>query len=166
MRKQTHIWLLIGCLGGMLFSCSGGKTPVYEVETVRVHKAGSQKPHVKSTEQFIAIAYADLFGENIRQSELNNLKLAYEALGDLKMIEEMIILNLLARPEIQLPSREKMMEDLPRFVSQTYLKFYNREPNEFEHWRIQQYIEEDSEGTYTPELIYFALMTSNEYRGF
>ena len=43
-----------------------------------------------------------------------------------------------------------------------YQKFLNRYPNEFELWHMKNVIEENED--ITPELVYFAIMTSNEYR--
>ena len=41
-------------------------------------------------------------------------------------------------------------------------KLFNRNPDEYELWFIADMIQRDS--TVTAELIYFSLMTSNEYR--
>ena len=43
-----------------------------------------------------------------------------------------------------------------------YTKIYNRTPDEYELWFISNMIENDSD--LTSELIYFSLMTANEYR--
>ena len=55
-----------------------------------------------------------------------------------------------------------MSADVSAFVSATYRKFYNRDPNEFEKWQIVNYINTSS--NVTPELVYYSFMTSDEYR--
>ena len=55
-----------------------------------------------------------------------------------------------------------MNTDVNLFVIATYKKFYNREPNEFELWQLTNLIQNDVNTT--PELVYYAFMTSNEYR--
>jgi len=55
-----------------------------------------------------------------------------------------------------------MNADVEQFIKDGYVKFFNRLPNEFELWHIENEIAGDN--TITPELIYFAMMTSNEYR--
>lgn len=135
---------------------------VYEVKDVNVNQAGVNKPNVKSTVEFISIAYSDLFGTTIDQVNLTNLSLAYIAFGDKKFIEDMIIRNFLNKSGVVIPTKAEMTADVSAFVKATYRKFYNREPNEFEKWQLVNYINSDS--NVTPELVYYSFMTSDEYR--
>jgi hypothetical protein len=88
--------------------------------------------------------------------------LAYLAFGDKKLVEDIIIKNMLAAPGVQLPTQQAMLADVDLFVNNTYKKFYNRTPGEFELWKMKQLIQADQ--TITPELIYYAFLTSDEYR--
>ena len=138
------------------------KSYIYGVNDVGVTQEGVSKPNVKSTVEFISIAYSDLFGNTIDQSTLTDLGTAYVAFGDRKLIEDLIIRNFLNAQGVAIPTVAQMNADVPLFIVNTYKKFYNRVPNEFELWQFTNLISSDS--NITPELVYYAFMTSNEYR--
>lgn len=140
-----------------------GRT-LFQVEDVPITQEGVEKPNIKTTIEFISIAYSDLFGETLDNDQLNDLSTSYTSFGDKKLIEDMIIKNFLNEPEVNIPLPSVMRSDVEGFVSETYRKFYNRDPNEFELWHMKQEIDEDL--ALTPEMIYYAVMTSNEYRNF
>lgn len=135
---------------------------IYGVNNVSVSQEGVAKPNVKSTVEFISIAYSDLFGNTIDQATLTDLGTAYVAFGDKKLIEDLIIRNFLNSQSVVIPTTTEMNANVPQFIINTYKKFYNREPNEFELWQFTNLITTDS--SVTPELVYYAFMTSNEYR--
>lgn len=135
---------------------------IYGVNTTTVSQDGVSKPNPKSTVEFISIAYSDLFGNTIDLNTLNELGTAYEAFGDKKLIEDLIIRNMLNAQQALIPSQASMSANVPAFIVSTYKKFYNREPNEFELWQFTNLINTDT--SITPELVYYAFMTSNEYR--
>lgn len=135
---------------------------IYGVNSVGVTQDGVSKPNVKSTVEFISIAYSDLFGNTINQATLTDLGTAYVAFADRKLIEDMIIRNFLNTPGIDIPTLTDMNANVPTFIINSYKKFYNREPNEFELWQMENLIESDA--AITPELVYYAFMTSTEYR--
>ncbi len=143
-------------------ACKKEQIYVYDVNDVTVRQPDADKPNVKSTTEFISIAYSDLFGTQITQAKLVNLQLAYAAFGDLKLMEEMIIKNFLNESGVDIPSDAEMRNDVGTFVDDSYIKFYNRRPNEFEKWHVVSAINNDSQ--LTPELLWFSMMTSNEYR--
>ena len=143
-------------------SCKKEKSYVYDVNDVSVTPDGSSKPNVKTTTEFISIAYADLFGSTISNNDLVKLSTSYSAFGDKKLIEELIIKNFLNKSGALVPEKAQMNADLNVFVKNTYKKFLNREPNEFELWSLKSTINSDT--IITPELVYYAVMTSNEYR--
>lgn len=138
------------------------KAYIYDVNNVGVSQDGVAKPNVKSTVEFISIAYSDLYGNTIDQAKLTNLGTAYDAFGDKKLIEDLIIRNFLNATGVSIPTTIEMNADVNLFVINTYKKFYNREPNEFELWQMKTLIQNDANTT--PELVYYAFMTSNEYR--
>ena len=145
-----------------LFSCKKDQKYVYGVNDVTVTQPGANKPNVKSTIEFISIAYSDLFGTTISASDLTNLSLCYLAFGDKKFIEDLIIRNFLNKTGVIIPAQSQMSADVPAFVQATYRKFYNRDPNEFEKWQLVNYIQNNT--SVTPELVYYSFMTSDEYR--
>ncbi len=135
---------------------------IYDVNNVTVSQDGVSKPNVKSTVEFISIAYSDLFGNTIDQATLTDLGTAYLAFGDKKLVEDLIIRNFLNTQGAEIPTVAEMNANVPLFIINTYKKFYNREPNEFELWQFTNLITTDT--SVTPELVYYAFMTSNEYR--
>ena len=144
-----------------LFSCVE-KEYEYEIVPVTVGPEGGSKTTPKQTSEFISIAYADLFGTSIPQPELLKLSVAYASFGDLKLIEDRIIRNFLNDPSVIIPSQPSVNGDTTAFIVNTYLKFYNREPNEFEKYFWLNSFREDS--LLTPHTAYYAMMTSDEYR--
>ena len=160
--KMRKIISLLCVLVLLAISCKKEKSYVYDVNDVSVKQDGALKPNVKTTTEFISIAYADLFGTTIPNTELVKLSTAYMAFGDKKFLEERIIKNYLNNTGAKIPTSLQMKADVNLFVKNTYKKFFNREPNEFELWTLSNTITSDT--TITPELIYYAVMTSNEYR--
>jgi hypothetical protein len=144
------------------FSCSEEKKYQYGIDPVDVNQGGGQKTNQKSTTEFISIAYSDLYGTVIPQTKLVNLSVAYSSFGDLKVIEKRIIANFLNDTTINLPATPAVNGDTTLFITNAYKKFFNREPNEFEKFKWQELISTNT--SVTPMTIYFALMTSDEYR--
>jgi hypothetical protein len=164
MNMRRHIPLLAAALLSLaIFSgCQKEKNIIYEVNDVNVNTPDANKDYVKSLTEFISIAYTDLFGQNISQAQLQNLAVPYSGFGDLKLIEDMIIKNFLNAPSVNVPTNAAMRANVDQFLMDTYQKFYNRHPNEFELWHMRSEITENAD--ITPELVYYAIMTSNEYR--
>ena len=75
----------------------------------------------------------------------------------------MVIKNFLNEPSIQIPQIDRSSSStINIFVQNMYTKLYNRTPDEYELWFVADMIQKDI--TLTSELIYFSLMTANEYR--
>lgn len=161
MKKFFKYYLLL-IASLILFGCKKETKYVYGVNDATVSQTGVNKPNVKTTIEFISIAYSDLFGTTIGAGDLTDLSLCYLAFGDKKFIEDLIIRNFLNKPGVIIPTQSEMTADVSAFVHATYRKFYTRDPNEFEKWQVVNYI--NSNSSITPELVYFAFMTSDEYR--
>lgn len=160
---KSNIAIVLLGLTSVLFSCSKDEPQyVYEVQEVSVDQAGAEKPNVKTSTEYISIAYSDAFGSNISNNLLNDLKKIYIAFGDVGVTEDLIIRNFLNGSGVELPTTEEMNSDINEFVVNAYKKVYNRFPNEYEQWFLENLITE--EDNVTPEVVYYALMTSNEYR--
>ena len=96
-------------------------------------------------------------------NKLADLTKIYKAFGDKKLIEQMVIKNFLNEPSIQIPQIDRSSAStINTFTQNSYIKLYNRTPDEYELWFISNMIENDTD--LTSELIYFSLMTANEYR--
>ena len=143
-------------------ACKPETEYIYEINNVEVQQEGGTKSHLKTNTEFISIAYQDLFGSTIPSSELLKLNQAYSSFGDRKLIEDMIIRNFLNNPSVNIPTKQTMKNNVSAFIKSSYTKFYNRSANEFEHWQLMNTINNDT--SITPELIYYSLMTADEYR--
>ena len=160
--KHISIWALVAMIAIQISGCTKEKDIIYEVNDVDVQQPNANKDYAKTLTEFISIAFADLFGQNINQAQLQTLAVPYSGFGDLKLIEDMIIKNFLNNQAVIIPSDSEMRTNVDQFLLDTYQKFFNRYPNEFELWHMKNLINENSE--ITPELVYYSIMTSNEYR--
>ena len=147
----------------ILFSCKKEKNVIYKLNDVTIEQNSANKDHLKSTTEFISIAYSDIFGTIISTNKLADLTTIYKAFGDKKLIEQMVIKNFLNEPTIQIPQIDRSsMSTINNFVTDAYKKLYNRNPDEYELWFVADMITKDND--LTAELVYYSLMTSNEYR--
>jgi hypothetical protein len=161
-RFSRIVWITL--LGAMLgwSSCKKEVIYTYEVNDVDVAQPGATKPNVKSDLEVLSIAYSDLFGATIPSDELEALALTYQSFGDKRLVMDMVILNFLDDPNVQIPSDATMRSNVESFVDASYRKFFVREPSAFERWFVSDLIRKDA--GLTPDLVYYAFMTSVEYR--
>jgi hypothetical protein len=158
MKKILAFFLLV-----ILFqSCKKETDYIYEVDPIQVEKDQTNKDISKSTIEFLSIAYSDIFGSTITQNQLNRLSLLYLAFGDKKLLEDLLIKNMINRPESQLPSDAVMRADVAAYVKSTYIKLFNREPNELEAYTLKKNIDDNAD--MTSVMVYYSMMTSDEYR--
>lgn len=158
MRKLIFTFSVL-----LLFSCKKEKKITYQLNDVTIENNTANKDHLKSTIEFISIAYSDIFGTVISTNKLAELSQIYKAFGDKKLIEQMVIKNFLNEPSIQISQIDRSsMSTINSFVQNAYTKLYNRTPDEYELWFVADMITKDND--LTSELIYFSLMTANEYR--
>ena len=160
-RFYFGIFLLFAVI---LLSCTKEKQQVnrYVLGDVAAPGYFPGKNNIKSDLQFISIAYTDLYGVQIPNTQLSALTEGYNSLGDKQIIIDRILRNLLKDPSIQKPDMETMRGDIPLFVRDCYRRFLVREPNESELWYLKKLIEEHE--TLLPEDIFYAFMTSEEYK--
>lgn len=159
---SLRISLLFFLIIPFFMSCKKEKLYVYELNDVAIKQEGAVKPSVKTTTEFISIAYADIYGTTIPENELTQLSLLYAAFGDKKLMENLIVKNFLNAPGITIPTKATMRANVDDFLKTTYSKFLNRTPNEFELYGTRNLVLLDT--SITPELIYYGMLTSNEYR--
>ena len=162
IKKIMKKLVLFAILIFTLSSCKKETDFVYEVNDVQVSKDKIGKGIPKTTVEFISIAYSDLVGSTISQNDLSRVTLLYLAFGDKRLIEDLLIKNIVNSPVVNIPSEEVMRNDISAFINSTYLKLFNREPNEVELYTLSKQISENT--NITPKLVYYAMMTSDEYR--
>ena len=161
--KPSNLGMLImAALLTINSSCNKEKRYIYQVQDQQLYLNAAQKLNLKTTDQFISIAYSHLFGNSITNTELTKYNTALLALGDKATMQDMIVKSMINRSGVQLVTNNDMRADIPAFVEQTYLRFYNRKPNAFESWKMKDLIEKNAD--ITPKMIYYTMMTGNEYR--
>lgn len=160
--SRTYTALCLSLLLLLAGACKKEEIFTYGVNDVTVEQPGAVKPNVKSDLEVISIAYTDLFGTTIPPSKLDDMALAYQSFGDKRLMIDVIILNLLNEPGIQVPTEAEMRADVDQFVAECYARFFVRNPTAFEQWFVGDLIRKDQD--VTPELVYYSFMTSNEYR--
>mgnify|MGYP003686058821 CR=1 FL=1 len=161
-KRVNRSWMVILMLLVSTTACKKEPVFTYGVNDVAITQPGAVKPHVKTDLEVISIAYSDLFGTSIPSQELDVLSLAYQSFGDKRMVIDMIILNYLNSPNVQLPTDAAMRGDVTTFVKDCYKKFFVRQPTAFEAWFVADLINKDA--SISPDLVYYSFMTSAEYR--
>ena len=161
MQKQIFV-MLVG-LVLLIASCKKEVQTIYQVQNQVLYQNSAQKTNLKTTTQFISIAYNDLYNASISSAELNNLNICLEAFGDQATMEDIIIKNMLANGGISIPDSATMMANIPAFINQTYIRFYNRQPTAQELWKMQTLIQQPGNNL-NPQMIYYSVLTSTEYR--
>jgi hypothetical protein len=162
IKNSMKKLVLFAIVAFSLSSCKKETDFIYEVNDVQVSKEKIGKGIPKTTVEFISIAYSDLVGSTISQNDLSRVTLLYLAFGDKRLIEDLLIKNIVNSPVVNIPTEEVMRNDITSFINSTYLKLFNREPNEVELYSLRKQISENT--NITPKLVYYAMMTSDEYR--
>ena len=144
----------------LLFGCKE-KTYVYELTEQTVTPNNGVKTKAKSTEQFLNIAYANLYQTPLSPNELVRLSELIQSIGDKQLAYEMVIAKMMNDPAVNLPATDVMRADLSKFVGETYRRFYVRDPSEAERTWWVNYLETNT--NLTAEEVYFSFATSNEY---
>lgn len=144
-----------------LISCQKEPAYVYEINPVNVTRS-KDKSNLKSDLQFVSIAFADLFGSQISANDLNTILEGYNSVGDKGLVIDRVLRKMLTLNGIIKPSSTEMRADLNAFIQESFERFLVREPAEMELWFFTSILEKNA--TLQPEDVYYALMTSTEYR--
>lgn len=144
----------------LLFSCKEN-TYVYELTDLEIQPNNAGKTKEKSQEQFINVAYANLYQTALAPNQLVAISDVITSIGDKQVAIETVIAKMMSDPNVQLPSNSEMRADIPRFVEETYKRFFVRIPTEAEKTFFTNFIHSNPQ--LEPEHVYFAFATSNEY---
>ena len=160
MKYYLYASLICTCL---IVSCSKDPNYLFEVENVEINQASADKNRLKTDIEFVSIAFNDLYGQNISQGELDEIITVYKSFGDKSIVIEMIIRKFISDEDSQIPNIDRSTEQtVKQFVQETYETIFNRTPNAFEKWYLTDYIYKHQE--IDAKMVYYSLMTSNEYR--
>ena len=155
--------LLLG-LSLLFFSTSCGEESLYryEVNPVDVENPTAAKDKEKTLDQYISILYANLFQKALSANEMVEIRRIMESIGDKELAKELIIQNLLNRPDVILPTDEEMRAGLDVFLDETYQRFFVRYPSEAERAWMKSFLL--SHPDMTPDLVFFSFALSEEYQ--
>ena len=156
LRLLTAFMLL-----GAIVSCRK-EQPVYEINNEPVNLNTIDKNTLKRQTEFISQAHADLFGKPIGSNALEKALICYGAFSDKELVEDMMIRDLIRAATGKIPERDAIEANVDSFATATYKKFYHRSPNVMELWNLRNMIQQDT--TVNPGMIYYAIMTSDEYK--
>lgn len=160
MKNHFYISLICTCL---IVACSKDPNYLFELENVEINQASADKNRLKTDIEFVSIAFNDLYAQNISQGELDDIITVYKSFGDKSIVIEMIIRKFISDENSQIPNIDRSTEQtVKQFVQETYETIFNRTPNAFETWYLTDYIYSHQE--IDAEMVYYSLMTSNEYR--
>ena len=135
---------------------------VFEVNSEKVYNSSAEKTKQKSAAQYLSSLYNNLFNKSLPQDELIQMSEIRTAMGDKQMADELFVNSFINRNGVQVPSDSEMRSDIKKFVEETYLRFFLRDPTPYELIEMIRLIEEDPE--ITPEMVYQGFAISNEYK--
>ncbi len=156
---------LIPIIGILLLSCFSAceeYSYVYEVNAADVDAITANKNKLKTTSQYVAVMYVNLFQKPLSANQLYDISRVILSIGDKELAHEILISNFMNEPDVILPSNESMRADIPLFLDDVYERFLIRAPSEAEKEFFIRYIE--ARPDVTPEMVYFAFALSNEYQ--
>lgn len=133
----------------------------YEVNNENVLPANVSKTRVKTTDQYVAILYANLFQKALSSNNLFTISQCFESVGDQILARQILIANLMKKTGVIIPTATAMNSNIEQFITDTYVRFYVRNPTESEKVYLKKMIQADP--NLTPELIYIAFALSDEY---
>ncbi|GIV34736.1 MAG: hypothetical protein KatS3mg031_2271 [Chitinophagales bacterium] len=145
-----------------LLACNKEDEVLYGLNKVPSLPAHAEKNKLKSPAQYLAILYANMFQQALSSSGLIQLTDITEAFGDKDLIHEVIISNFMNRADVHIPSDSLMRADLDAFITETYKRFFVRQPTELEKEYFRNYLQ--AHENVTPEIVYMAFSLSDEYR--
>jgi len=122
------------------------------------------KKKYKTHEQFIRIAYIDLFNKTIDPQRFSGARNIFDSQGDDDLNYRLFVRKLITEAKLQLPPDKVIKREPDKFIEQSYLKFFGRYPNGYEKKVLINDINQIKDSV--ADKIYYILMTSEEYRTF
>ena len=159
MKRIFHIALM----AIVLTACKQDPSTIFEVEDVTVSLNEGEKNRLKTDIEFVSIAYTDIFSTNISQNNLEEIITTYKSLGDKSLVIEMIVRKFISEGGSTIQNIDRSSStSIESFVTHVYKKLYNRTPDAYELWYLTDVIQKDQD--INASLIYYSMMTANEYR--
>ena len=134
---------------------------IYDLGNQVVYTSASQKAKQKTATQYLSILYANLKQTTIPNNELTNLSQVNLGFGDKGLVNEILVSHYMNNPGVVLPTAAYMRSNLDQFITDTYIRFYQRKPTSYELYGLRKLITDDP--NMTPELVYSSFALSDEY---
>lgn len=164
MNWKSPFWMILLALVISVAEqgCKKEQIVAYELPDQKVSTLNAPKNNLKSDQEFISILYTDLFSVSMPNAVLNDVTNASQSFGDKAVITDLLFRNYLNQSGLDIPDSTTMRTDPELFVKKAYRKLLVRDPDAQEVWFLKKMITENAD--LTPQSIYYALATSNEYR--
>lgn len=165
---NTHAKLLALTLLVIFFSCKKQveetivySNVIYGVDDVSIYSSNAEKTKQKSPELLLSIMYSDVFNQGITTTKLLEIAELSLSNGDKTMFTEMIFSQFLADPSASVPTDAQMRANLDVFIEDSYIRFFQRKPSEYEARFMKNLITNDI--NITVENVFSSFALSNEY---
>lgn len=150
-------------VSALFSSCKKQETKYeYEVNNENILPANVSKTRLKTNDQYVAILYANLFQKALSSNNLFTISQCFDSKGDQILARQILIANLMKKPGVIIPTVASMNANIDQFITDTYVRFYVRNPTESEKAYLKKMIQADP--NMTPELIYISFALSDEYQ--
>lgn len=160
--SKTTLMLAAAC-SLLLLSCREPEY-IYELNNEIVTNDNIVKSRLKTESEFISTAYSDLFDKPVSKTELEDMLYCFNSVNDNEIVSDLYIRDLIKRNNNNIPDDGAMRNAPEEYVLNTYKKLYHRNPSEYELWHLSNLISTDT--TYTSKMVYYAFMSSEEYKYF
>jgi hypothetical protein len=154
--------LFCAAFGAILSGCRPEPEVSFELQGLEVTPGFAVKDRLKTNEQWVAIVHTNLFQAGMPANDLYNAARVFESIGDQSIAREVLLSNFFNQPDLDLLSREEMLDNLEAFIDETYVRFFTRYPTQAERTYVREFILNNP--GMTPELVYMSFALSDEYR--
>ena len=165
---KTSCFFVILISAVTLFSCKKEveetivySNVIYDVDDVTIYSSNAEKTKQKSSELLLSIMYSDIFNQAIPTTKLLEIAELSLSNGDKTMFTEMIFSQFLTEPTANVPTNSQMRADVELFINEGYIRFFQRNPSEYERIFLKNLISNDN--MITVENVYTSFALSNEY---
>src|SRR6056300_1642535 len=140
MMSMRGSKLLIALIALAAIGCRPEPDVSFELQGLEVTPGFAVKDRLKTNEQWVAIVHTNLFQAGMPANDLYNAARVFESIGDQSIAREVLLSNFFNQPDLELMSREEMLENLEAFIDETYVRFYTRYPTQAERTYVREFI--------------------------
>lgn len=152
----------LGAVSVLLASCKKDPEVLFELNNLELYPSAADKTKMKSNQQFVSILYTNLFQTAIPGSDVFEIDALFKSIGDQEVAKEVLISNFFNQQGVQLPTIAEMNGNIDSFITETYKRFFVREPSVAEATWVKNFIQNNP--YMSPELVFFSFALANEYQ--